>query len=100
MDTSTSRWTTTALDTRPISPREIEHRCDAIALLTALALNRDTAHLGRAVRKLTSFNEVVGATDNAAFYPSLEERERFIQAFLLRQQTGSEVERSGLRSSR
>ncbi len=79
--------------------REIEHRCDAIALLTALALGRDPAHLGRAVRKLTGSNEVVGATANAAFYPSLKERERFIRAFL-RQQTVSEVERSGLRSSR
>ena len=52
------------------------------------------------MRKLTGFDEVVGATANAAFYPSVEERERFIQAYLLRQQTVSEVERSGLRSSR
>ena len=59
------------------SLHEIELRCDAIAVLTGLALNLDADDLGRAVKKLTRFNERVGATANAASYPTIEQRESF-----------------------
>lgn len=77
--------------------REIEHRCDAVAVLTALALDLDPGLLGRAVKKLTRFNEIVGATANAASYPTLKEREQFIQALILRRQSVPDFERNELR---
>ena len=82
------------------SLQEIELRCDAVALLTGLALNLDAHDLGRAVKKLTRFNERVGATANAASYPTTEQRESFAWAFIGGRNSGSDSKPMGLRSSR
>jgi hypothetical protein len=82
------------------SLQEIELRCDAVALLTGLALDLDAQDLGRAVTKLTRFNERVGATANAASYPTTEQRESFAWTFIGGRHSGSDSRPLGLRSSR
>jgi hypothetical protein len=82
------------------SLHEIELRCDAVAVLTGLALNLDVHDLGRAVKKLTRFNERVGATANAASYPTIEQRESFARALIGGRQSGSDAKPMGLRSRR
>ena len=81
------------------SLHEIELRCDAIAVLTGFALNLDADDLGRAVKKLTRFNERVGATANAASYPTIEQRETFVRALIRGRLSGSDAKPLGLRSS-
>ena len=50
-------------DGRDAPPRqELELRCDAIAVLTLLELGLDPGELVSAVRKVTRFNEGIGAT--------------------------------------
>jgi len=46
--------------------QELELKCDGIALLTLLALGSDPALLIEGLGKLTRFNEMLGATANAA----------------------------------
>ena len=82
------------------SLHEIELRCDAVAVLTGLALDLDAHDLGRAVRKLTRFNERVGATANTASYPTIEQRETFVRALIGGRLSGSDAKPMGLRSSR
>jgi hypothetical protein len=60
----------------------LELKCDGIAVLTLLALGVDPAHVSGAMRKLTAFNERLGATANSDEYPSIGERMRFIKALL------------------
>jgi Peptidase family M48 len=72
--------------------REIELRCDGIAVLTALELNQDRHHLSSALRKLERFNDALGVLD-VTNYPSVEDRERFIEALV-----GSLDERAARRS--
>jgi hypothetical protein len=57
--------------------QEVELKCDGIAVLTLLALELDPASLNDASRKLTRFNESLGATADAGEYPRLKEREHF-----------------------
>ena len=82
------------------SLHEIELRCDAVAVLTGLALDLDTHDLGRAVKKLTRFNERVGATANAASYPTVEQRESFARALIGERRSRSDAKPIGLRSRR
>jgi hypothetical protein len=60
--------------------RELELKCDGIAVLTLLALHLDPTRLGDGLRKLTRFNERFGANANPPNYPRLDERQRFITA--------------------
>ena len=68
-------------------------------MLTGLALDLDAHDLGRAVKRLTRFNERVGATANAASYPTIEQRESFARALIGGRQSGSDAKPMGLRSS-
>jgi Zn-dependent protease with chaperone function len=60
--------------------REIELRCDAVAVATLLRMGRTHEPLIRALARVTRYNEARGATANAANYPSLKDRRRFIEA--------------------
>ena len=57
--------------------QELELKCDGIGLLTMVALGLDPVHLRVAVRKITRFNEGLGAVANAGEYPNLHDRDRF-----------------------
>ena len=67
--------------------RELELRCDGVAVLTLLAFGRDTAAFESGQAKLRRFNESIGATANADNYVPHQERIRFVRALfeLLRQ---------------
>lgn len=67
-------------DTRTL--RDVELKCDGIAALTLVALRLDPRVLTSAARKLTRFNEKLGATANLRAYPSAFERERFVRTVL------------------
>jgi hypothetical protein len=67
-------------DTRAL--QEIELKCDGVAVLTLTALRLDATTLESATRKLTHFNETLGATANADGYPSLAARARFVRDIL------------------
>ena len=58
----------------------MELKCDGIAVLTLVALDLDPACIEDGLRKLARFNDTVGATADAADYPQLQERRRFIKA--------------------
>jgi hypothetical protein len=61
---------------------EIEMRCDAIAILTLIALDIDPDTLASAVSKIELFNARFGAPLNSAHYPPFRERSRFQEAFI------------------
>jgi hypothetical protein len=67
-------------DTRTL--RDVELKCDGIAALTLVALGLDPRVVTSAARKLTRFNEELGATANLSAYPSARERERFVRTVL------------------
>jgi hypothetical protein len=56
---------------------EVELKCDGIGVLTLVELGLDPALLVAAARKLTRYNEAVGALANMKDYPGLIERARF-----------------------
>jgi len=60
--------------------RELELKCDGIAVLTLVALKLDLARLADGLRKQARFNEALGANANASDYPRLEERQGFMIA--------------------
>ena len=60
--------------------KELELKCDGIAVLTLIALRLDLAPLVDGLRKQARFNEALGANANAADYPRLEERQKVILA--------------------
>jgi hypothetical protein len=60
--------------------QELELKCDGIAVLTLVALRLDPGRLADGLHKQTRFNETLGADANAADYPQLHERLRFITA--------------------
>jgi hypothetical protein len=60
--------------------RELELKCDGIAVLTLLGLGLDPSALPRAMRKLTAFNASLGAVVNAEQYPDVDDRLRFARA--------------------
>jgi hypothetical protein len=62
------------------SRQQMELRCDGIAVVTLVALDLDPARLEPALRKLTLFNEQLGAMAEAEYYPRLKERAEFIRA--------------------
>ena len=67
-------------DTRLSS--EVELKCDGLAALTLIELGLSPRDLINAARKLTRFNEKLGAAANADAYPSPSERERFVLTVL------------------
>ena len=62
--------------------REIELRCDAIAILTLLQLDLDPALVVSAAAKVTGFNERRGMRIDAEQYPTVAEREQFTRALV------------------
>jgi hypothetical protein len=62
--------------------QEIELKCDGIAAITLKGLGLDPFTLLTAVRKLTYFNEARAATADAANYPEIAERARFLKKIL------------------
>jgi hypothetical protein len=59
--------------------RELELRCDGVAVITLRQLGLDPHALVEAVRALTRFNESVGAVRSAGRYVSLKERIAFVE---------------------
>jgi hypothetical protein len=59
--------------------REIELRCDGIAVITLQQLGLDPANLMTALAKMRIFNERLVPTD-PLYHPTPDERERFIRA--------------------
>jgi hypothetical protein len=62
--------------------QELELRCDGIAVLTLISLGLDPGRLADGIRKMTEFNEILGATANADEYPQMQDRLRFARALL------------------
>jgi len=62
--------------------QELELKCDGIAVLTLISLGLDPARLADGIRKMTDFNEILGATANADEYPRMQDRMRFARALL------------------
>jgi hypothetical protein len=62
--------------------QELELRCDGIAVLTLISLGLDPARLADGIRKMTEFNEILGAKANADEYPPVQDRLRFARALL------------------
>jgi len=62
--------------------RELELRCDAVALLTLRALGLDSRSLASAIRKLSVYNSRLGTPNNEVRYVSEAERIRFQRAFV------------------
>jgi hypothetical protein len=60
--------------------RELELRCDGVAVITLKGLGLDPSRLISQVTKMTRFNERIGATAN--LYTSLDERVEFIRALV------------------
>ena len=66
----------------PGKMRELELRCDAVAVLTLLILGADPAALLSGVSKLESYNRLAGATGNVHCYVSMKERTGFVRALV------------------
>jgi hypothetical protein len=62
--------------------QELELKCDGIAVLTIISLGLDPARLADGVRKMTRFNEILGAAANADEYPRMQDRLWFAHALL------------------
>jgi hypothetical protein len=60
--------------------KEVELRCDGVAIITLSGLGLNPNSLSSAVSKLTKFNEGRGMKNNPALVTSLDERLRFFQA--------------------
>lgn len=69
-----------ARDGRSNRLQEIELQSDAIAVITLIGLGMDPSVLIASLRKLTRFNQRIGASANAHAYVSIEDRTRFIAA--------------------
>jgi hypothetical protein len=61
---------------------QVELQCDAVAVLTLLALDADPAALIEGLSKLDSFNRLAGAAANINCYVSLKERTGFARALI------------------
>jgi hypothetical protein len=62
--------------------RELELRCDGIAILTLAGLGRDPSALASGLTKLLRFNERISATADANKYVPHVERLRFLKAMI------------------
>ena len=69
-------------DKAPYARRQLELRCDAIAVLTLLQLDLDPTSVVSALRKLARFNDTFGMRIDASQYPSTIEREQFARALV------------------
>jgi hypothetical protein len=59
--------------------RELELKCDGIAMLTLIGLGLDPTRLSNGLGKLTRFNERFGTMVDAEGYPTLDNRRRFLK---------------------
>lgn len=59
--------------------REVELRCDGVAVITLRGLGLDARALVKAVTTLTRFNERIGATASSGSYVSLKDRVAFVE---------------------
>jgi len=62
--------------------KEVELRCDALAIITMKSLGLNPSSLLSGVSKLTKFNEGRGVRNNPNLVTSLEERQKFCQAMM------------------
>jgi Peptidase family M48 len=62
--------------------KEVELRCDALAIITMKSLGLNPNCLSSGVSKLTQFNEGRGVRNNPNLVTSLDERQRFCQAMM------------------
>jgi Zn-dependent protease with chaperone function len=62
--------------------REIELRCDAVAILTMADLGLDPRRLKSGLDKMTGFNTRFGTPTNDGLYTSGSERALFIEAMI------------------
>jgi hypothetical protein len=60
--------------------RELELKCDGIAVLTLTDLKLDPTHLEDGLRKQLRFNEMLGIDTDVPDYPRLQDRHRCIMA--------------------
>ncbi len=58
--------------------RDLELRCDGIAVITLIALHLNVNDLVMALRKLVAFNQQLGVPSDVENYPALTNRTRFI----------------------
>ncbi len=58
--------------------QQLELQCDGVAVLTLIALEMDPLRLNAGVRKLTRYNEMLGASDDAGKYPSPTDRKLLV----------------------
>ena len=75
-----NEWQQARLDKQYEKMQEIELRCDGMAVITINQLGLDPSHLISAITKLTKSH--TGPLGNAAYYPPLEERIRFIHTMI------------------
>jgi hypothetical protein len=75
--------------------RELELRCDGVAVITLRDLGLDARPLVSAVKSLTRFNERVGAVASASSYSSLKDRVAFIETVDRLSRARSEVPVTG-----
>ena len=75
-----NEWQQARLNKQYNKMQEIELRCDGMAVITMNQLGLDPSSLISAINKLTRSHK--GNLINADFYPSLEERIRFIRAMI------------------
>jgi Zn-dependent protease with chaperone function len=75
-----NEWQQARMNKQYDKMQEIELRCDALAVITMSHLGLDPSSFISAINKLTRSHK--GNLINADFYPSLEERIRFIRAMI------------------
>lgn len=66
----------------PGKRREIELRCDGIAIFTLSRLQINPACFISAIRKITYYNENIGIATSSDSYPTLESRIEFYRLFM------------------
>ena len=64
--------------------QELELKCDGIAVLTFMAQGLDPASLASGLKKISRFNERLGAPIHAEWHPSVSERKRFVRDLVAR----------------
>jgi hypothetical protein len=62
--------------------QELELQSDAIAVITLVGLGLDPSLLITSLKKLTGFNQRLGASSNVYAYVRIEDRTRFIEAMI------------------
>ena len=68
--------------------KEVELRCDALAIITMKGLGMNPSSLLSGVSRLTQFNEQRGVRNNPNLVTSIDDRRRFCQAMIKLVETG------------